>query len=229
MLNLPQVTLVATASVDVYAAVRALIYSSQKINFGKVLLISHKKPWYLPKKVNFEYTSKSKDVYEWCYKIIYDLHNYITTNHIILIHNDGFIVNPNQWRDEFLNYDYIGAPWPIPKDDSYLDANKKLVRVGNSVSLRSKKILELPTQLRLPWEPRDGYFHEDGFLCCNNKVLLEKHGVKYAPIEVAKYFSHESMIPEIKGIEPFAFHKWAGSNSKYPDFRFKKIFKGVLI
>ena len=83
MINLPQVTLVAMAGVNVYATVRALIYSSQKINFGKVLLISHKKPWYLPKNINFEYTSKSKDVYEWCYKIIYNLHNYITTNHII--------------------------------------------------------------------------------------------------------------------------------------------------
>lgn len=223
MLELPQVTLVAMAGVDVYATVRALLYSIKKIKFGRVLLISHARPWYLPEKIDFEYTTKTKDVYEWCYKIIYELHNYIKTDYIILVHSDGFIVNPDQWRDEFLNYDYIGAPWPIPKDNSYRDAYWNLVRVGNSVSLRSKCILELPSQLNLPWERRDGYFHEDGFLCCNNKHILEKNGVKFAPLDVAKYFSHESMIPEVNGIRPFAFHKWAGSNSEYPGFWLNKI------
>ena len=219
MFNLPQVTLVAMATTNIYATVRALIYSSRKIKFGRILLISHIKPWYLPKKIDFEYTSPNKDVYEWCHKIIYELHKYITTDYIILIHDDGFIVNPEKWQDKFLNYDYIGAPWPIPKDDSFLDANGNLVRVGNSVSLRSKKILELPSKLNLPWEDENiGNYHEDGFLCCKNKLLLEKYGVKFAPIEVAKYFSHETMVPEIEGIKPFAFHKWAGSNFEYPDF-----------
>ena len=25
---------------------------------------------------------------------------------------DGHIVNPHLWTNEFLKYDYIGAPWP---------------------------------------------------------------------------------------------------------------------
>lgn len=32
--------------------------------------------------------------------------------HFLCINWDGFIVNPDSWTDEFLNYDYIGAPWP---------------------------------------------------------------------------------------------------------------------
>ena len=222
---MPRVTLVAMASVNVFATVRALMYSYRNIEFGRVLLVSHKKPWYLPKKIDYAYTTKSKDIYEWCYKILYDLYKYIDTDYVILIHSDGFIVNFEKWIDDFYNYDYIGAPWPIPQDNSYQDASGKLVRVGNSVSLRSKKILELPSKLNLPWEKRNGYFHEDGFLCCNNKITLEANGIKYAPLEVAKYFSHETMIPDIYGIKPFAFHKWSGSNARYPGYWRNKILK----
>lgn len=226
-LTLKNVTLVAMAGINVLATVRALQYSSRSIEFSRVLLISHIRPWYLPNNIDFEYTSKSVDVYEWCYKIVYELHRYIDTDFIILIHSDGFIVNPEQWNPEFFNYDYIGAPWPVPvpEDNSYRDASWNLIRVGNSVSLRSSRILQLPSMLGLPWPPRNGAFHEDGFLCCNYRHVLMSHGVKYAPLDVAKYFSHESMIPEISGIRPFAFHKWAGSNSGYPGYWLDKLLK----
>ncbi len=55
-------------------------------------------------------------------------------------------------KDDFLNYDYIGAPYPLPQDNfSYRDIDGNLIRVGNSVSLRSKKLLDLPIQLDLEW------------------------------------------------------------------------------
>ena len=31
---------------------------------------------------------------------------------VMVIQEDGHIVNPNLWDDEFLKYDYIGAPGP---------------------------------------------------------------------------------------------------------------------
>ena len=48
--------------------------------------------------------------------------------------------------------------------------------------------------------------------------VVEAAGMRIAPLEVAKYFAHETMIPEIEGITPFAFHKWAGTNADYPRF-----------
>ena len=38
------------------------------------------------------------------------------------------------------------------------------------------------------------------------------------------------MIPEIEGkdIKPFVFHKWAGTNAGYPDFRKKHPLKKQL-
>jgi hypothetical protein len=45
---------------------------------------------------------------------------HVDTEFAILVHEDGFIVNPECWSDEFF-YDYIGAPWPIPNDDFLIE------------------------------------------------------------------------------------------------------------
>lgn len=218
-IRLPQVTLVAMASKEVEETVEALKFSSRGIEFAEVKLLSHYTPFNIDCSIKFHRIQKNKDVAEWGKKIIYDLHKYINTEFIVLVHADGFVVNPEMWQANFLNYDYIGAPWPLPSDNfSFRDVNGDIVRVGNSVSLRSKRILELPSRLGIPWESDHGFFHEDGFLCVKNRHILIKHGIKFAPLEVAKYFSHETMMPEIKNIKPFAFHKWAGTNANYPKF-----------
>ncbi|MBC7490152.1 MAG: glycosyltransferase family 2 protein [Glaciimonas sp.] len=218
-IQLPNVTLLAMSTVNVEEHLQALVYSCRGIEFGSVKLLSNYKPYGMDSNIEYIRTEEINDIDYWCYKAIYDLNQHVDTEFMLLVHADGFVVNPSSWNDEFLNYDYIGAPWPLPTDDfSYRDINGKIVRVGNSVSLRSKKLLELPIKLNLPWEPFHGNFHEDGFICVKNKHIYESHGMRFAPLEVAKYFSHETMIPEVRDIKPFVFHKWAGSNSIYPKF-----------
>ena len=219
MINLSNITLVALTSVRVPQTVQALEYSCRKIKFGDVKLVSDIKPDHLPADIKHEYTERSSNIDEWNYNVIYNLPNNIETEFCILIHDNGFIVNPESWRDEFLEYDYIGAPWPIPQDNfSYRDINNNLIRQGNSVSLRSKKLLDVPNKLNLEWRAFHGYTNEDGFICVNYRHKYIEEGCKFADLDVAKYFSHESMIPEIQGIEPFAFHNYTGTNSKYPRF-----------
>ena len=218
-IQLPSVTLVAMATRNVEETLQALEYSCKGFEYGSVKLLSHFTPYGLSKNIEFIRIDKIKSIDDWSYKIIYELNQYIDTEFALLVHADGFVVNPSSWKDEFLDYDYIGAPWPLPTDNfSYRDINGKIVRVGNSVSLRSKRLLELPIKLNLPWEPFHGNFHEDGFICAKNRHIYESHGMRFAPLDVAKYFSHEAMIPEVKGIKPFVFHKWAGSNRAYPKF-----------
>lgn len=218
-ISLSNVTLVALATRDVEETVEAIKYSCKGVKYAAVKLLSHYQPYNLNEDIDFIRIDKVKNIDEWSYKIVYELYKYIDTDFIILVHADGFVVNPEQWKDEFLDYDYIGAPWPMPTDTfSYRDIDGNIIRVGNSVSLRSKRLLELPTELNIPWEADHGFYNEDGFLCVKNKHILEKAGLRFAPLEVAKYFSHEVMIPELKNIKPFAFHKWAGTNSKYPKF-----------
>jgi len=217
MLNLDNVTLIALASLKFDKIVKALEYSSKDINFGVVKLVSHEKPDNLPDNIQHEFCPQMHNIDDWCYGAIYELPKHVDTEFAILIHDDGFIVNPESWRDEFLEYDYIGAPWPLPTDDfSFRDVNGEIIRVGNSVSLRSKKLLDLPIKLDLEWKPFHGYYNEDGFICVNYRHIYKEHGCKFADIDVAKYFGHESMIPEVVDIKPFTFHKHAGTNNIYP-------------
>ena len=218
-LQLPNVTLAAVTSVKVKETIKALEYSMKDIDFGEVILITHRKPFRLPKTIQYKHIHKLRNIDDFNYSMVYDIHKYINTDYILLVHADGFVVNPDKWQDAFLDYDYIGSPWPLPKDDfSYRDINGEICRVGNSVSIRSKRLLEFPEKANLPWEADHGFFHEDGFLCVKNKHLVEEAGMRIAPLEVAKYFGHEHMIPEIEGIKPFVFHKWHGTNKDYPKF-----------
>ncbi len=221
-LQLPQVTLVAMASIKVWETVRALEYSMRGIDFGEVVLISHRRPLFLPKGITYKHTSKLTDIDCFNYKTVYELGDYITTEFALLVHYDGFVVHPECWRDEFLNYDYIGSPWPLPKPGTrhcYHDIHGNLCRVGNSVSIRSKRLMDFPRQAGLPWErDEDGFYNEDIFICCTNKHRFEEAGMEFAPIEAAKYFAHEHPIPEVEGITPFAFHKWWEANAAYPVF-----------
>ena len=217
--QLPNVTLVAMATRNVEETLQALEYSCKGVEYGSVKLLSHYTPHGLGKNMEFIRIDKIKSIDDWSYKIIYELNQYIDTEFALLVHADGFVVNPTSWRDEFLEYDYIGAPWPLPADNfSYRDVNGDIVRVGNSVSLRSKRLLELPIKLKLLWEPYFGFYNEDGFICVKNRHIYEQHDMKFAPLDIAKYFSHEAMIPEVRNIKPFVFHKWAGSNHIYPKF-----------
>ena len=221
-LQLPEVTLMAMTSVKVMETVKAMKYSMREIDFGDAVFISDKKPIYLPKNIRFSHTSRLNNIDDFNYKMIYELTEHIHTDYVMIVHYDGFVVHPECWKEEFLDYDYIGAPWPDPHDDfTYRDINGNLQRVGNSVGIRSKRLLDFPNDAKLPFEADHGYFHEDGFLCVKNRHLVEAAGMKIAPLDVAKYYSHENMIPEIEGITPFAFHKWMGTNSDYPKFKGK--------
>jgi hypothetical protein len=205
MIDLSNVTLVSVASVRVDKTIKALKYSSKDITFGDIKLITHEsviEPGITVINVDrMDYEQYNKF-------IVFELYKYIDTDYALIIQDDGFVVNPNEWKPEFLNYDYIGAPWPLPYDDfSYRDAFNNLIRVGNGgFSLRSKKILSLADKLNLEWKSYFGYYNEDGFFTCHNRHIYEQNGCVFAPLDVAKYFSHEIQIPETEGITPFGFH-----------------------
>lgn len=222
-LKLPNVTLAAMTSVKVYETVKALEYSMRGIEFGEVLLITHRKPFFLPRGITYRHTEKLTDIDCFNYQVAYGLGGYISTDYVLLIHYDGFVVHPEKWRDEFLAYDYIGSPWPVPepgKKHCYHDIYGNLCRVGNSVSLRSKQFLDFPKQAGFVWErDEDGFYNEDIFLCCTNKHRFEAAGMRFAPVELAARFGHEHPVPETETVDaPFVFHKWWGRNSIYPRF-----------
>ncbi len=197
MLKLPNVTLCCLTGINYKRQehLDALWKSQEGIKFGEVKLIEI--DWV-------------KSIDDWNKAIIYELPKYIGTDYSLLIHADGYVRNPDCFDWSWLDYDYVGAPWPLPTDDfSYRDRSGVLQRVGNSVSLRSKRLMDLANDKGLEWKAFHGYTNEDGFICVNYRHVYEEAGMKFAPLEVAKYFSKEHEIPENKDIKTFAFHSTA--------------------
>lgn len=221
MLSLPNITLIAVATKDPHKALAALQYSSQQIQFGAVKLVSNLTVKHNTHGVAFEYVPKFATIDDWNHYIVYRLHEHVQTDYCLLIHEDGFVVNPQQWQDAFLEYDYIGSPWSMEVATAIQGGrDQPLSRVGNSVSIRSKKLLQLPSQINMPWLRYNGDYNEDTQLTAHNRTLLEAHGISYAPIDIAVHFGREHTMPENEHItHPFVFHKYqhpAHPNWNYP-------------
>ena len=224
MLDLSRVTCFAIDNTNrVEETIQALHTCKNVANFGEVKLVTL--PQYIEKyqeECDEEGIILEKQVRpltnidEYNYYILYHLHKHINTDYVLLVQDHAFIINPDAWRDDFFDYDYIGAPWPY-RDRAYITPFGEHQRVGNGgFSFRSKKLLEVPLKEWIPFkvaEMSDFYqmfggnnTNEDGNITVHNKHLYEKRGCKIAPIEVAKFFSYESPVPENSGIIPFGFH-----------------------
>jgi hypothetical protein len=106
------------------------------------------------------------------------LRQYVAGTHVLLIQWDSFILHPELWTHDFLQYDYIGAVWPHHPDTP----------VGNGgFSLRSVKLLEaLESPTIIKRHP------EDFCICVDNKETLENQfGIRFAPAHVAEQFAVE--------------------------------------
>ena len=84
-LQLPNVTLVAMTSVDIYETVQAMKYSMRGIEFGDAVLITHEKPWYLPKNIRYSHTDKLDNIDKFNYKMTYELYKHINTDFALII------------------------------------------------------------------------------------------------------------------------------------------------
>jgi hypothetical protein len=211
MKNLDKVTIIGVAGTKALETLKAIKYSCRELKFAKAMLIT-------PEDIEDDFVEivkcESLNYEQYNHFIVYRLHEYIDTEFALIVQNDGYVINADSWEEDFLKYDYIGAIWPLPNDDfSFRDSEGNLQRVGNGgFSLRSKKLLSLAKELNLEWKAYYGFYHEDGFYCCHNRKVYEDHGCKYATIEVAAKFSHESNVEENYGIIPFGFH---GRNHYY--------------
>ena len=112
------------------------------------------------------------------------------TSHLLTIQWDGFPYDATAWQDEFLSYDYIGAPWHWLPDR----------QVGNGgFSLRSVRLMRFLAEHQADFPYR---YPEDEAICRRYGAELEKLGFRFAPLEVACRFSFEGqrMTPT------FGFH-----------------------
>jgi len=125
--------------------------------------------------------------------MVQELCDHIESEFCMIVQLDGHPVNLDAWEDEFLNYDYIGAPW-------YTQPWRMDKTVGNGgFSIRSKKFLKYSSY----FTDYDGISEpEDVFLCRSANEALIDLGINFAPHDVAYRFSVEDM--PYKG--QFGFH-----------------------
>jgi hypothetical protein len=118
--------------------------------------------------------------------MIKELANHFDTDYVLVTQWDGFIWEPSLWEDDFLAYDYIGAPWP----DSLLTHGAPIkYNVGNGgFSIRSKRLQDF---LR---DDDNLVMHraEDVAICQLNRAYLEKCGFTFAQRSIATRFSLEN-------------------------------------
>jgi hypothetical protein len=102
----------------------------------------------------------------------------VKTSHALVVQYDGFVLDGSMWKPEFLEYDYIGAPWP----------HQQLVVGNGGFSLRSKKLMQFLVE-------NAGQFPvatpEDSVICLDYRPALEKEGFRFAPGWLAHQFSFE--------------------------------------
>lgn len=108
------------------------------------------------------------------------LADHVNTSHALVMQWDGFVSEPARWSPEFLQWDYIGAPW-------YHRGSSGSVGNGG-FSLRSRKLLHALREIDHP----DTREPEDRTICVTLRPQLESmHGIRFAPLEVAQRFACE--------------------------------------
>ena len=209
--KLPDVTLLAVSSIEIDHTQDSLKISSYEIEFASIKFLTSKTPKITFPEIKYVKIPEIVNINGYNKIIIDDLYKYFDTSHCLIVQSDSFVVNPIEWTDEFLKYDYIGAPWTKtinPKKDLHIDLKKN--RVGNGgFSLRSKKLALITkdvnySKLNFPSLTEDvvtcHYLYED---------LINK-GISFAPIELASKFSLEHIETNKEfGIGPgnvFGFH-----------------------
>ena len=230
-------TLVAVADTHLKMTLKSLRKSSEEIDYKHILLMTSKeiKKSEVFSGLNIIKIKPLKSFKDYNNFIIYKLHKFIKTTHVLIVQWDGFVINPKKWNSEFLNYDYIGAPFiPRAKDFNYSrDKNKNFYSIGNGgFSIRSRSILKAASKYSLKDDVQLTSYHEDGFFCVLHREFLESKGFKWAPYNIAKEFAIESPISfhDFSSL-PFGFH---GKKilKLYPLisfinklYKFKKLFK----
>ena len=190
----------------------ALHKSADALEGSRKLIITDK---FIETEVDQKLLPHSLSYQAYSHFAIYGLHSFIDTDYALIVQDDGWVLNADNWRDEWFNYDYIGGLTHAALDGNKFEWQYQWVGKPNyenflavqngGFSLRSKKFLEAPSKYgitMLPQEKMQELNNEDVQLCCFMRPTLERAGLKFAPWEEAKLFSFEHLHGVIhKGVD----------------------------
>lgn len=193
MLRLPDVTLVLIETREHALARLALRDCLRHVDFGDVLVFTDRLDDFSgPGRV--KYVPDWPDKMGWCRHHWQEVAPYVGTSHTLAIQWDSWVVDPGMWRKEFLEYDYIGAPW------WYKDG----MNVGNGgFCLRSTSLMRYLRKHRDRFPCTNTL--DDDLLCRKYRAALQEEGFTWAPDSIALDFAFEVVRP-IPNSRHFGFH-----------------------
>tara|TARA_Y100000310_G_C20448450_1_gene699556 strand:+ start:131 stop:898 length:768 start_codon:yes stop_codon:yes gene_type:complete len=242
-LDLNNVTLACIDDVDPALASMIMHSLAARINFADVKLFSSKDEGYVTHKIN-----PINSLIDYSVFAVREMHNYINSDFVMTIQRDGYPINLSAWHDEYLNYDYVGAPW------NWASGREVHCPIGQCVgnggfSIRSKKLMldaaecaaeydyngemravqDKHNHARTPEQEKENTHNtgdwpyvevpEDVYVCRVLHDELISKGCKFAPVELASYFSIENQVYH----NQFGFHGalTLKINKKIEIFKFK--------
>ncbi len=192
MISLPSVTLVCVDTVNYAKAILALNKSLERIQPARTIFFTDIACVAQDgiDVINIKHLYSKTDYSKFLMK---DLAKHIQTDHVLIIQWDGYVLDENAWEDDFLKYDYIGAPW------IYSDGKN----VGNGgFSLRSTRLHQILAQddFIIPMSLED-----DAICRTYRDYLTAKYQITFAPEDLAHRFAFELNRPRQ---ETFGFHSF---------------------
>lgn len=194
-LQLPNVTLLCVDCVDVDRAIAIVEHCKTMVDFGAVKVISNQERNYPIVKISPLNTLVMYSVW-----MLTECHKYIDTDYVLIVQGDGWILNPEQWDNDWLKYDYIG---PVFDQED---------RVGSGgFSFRSKLLMQATS---LGFDSWDGTEETANAIqskagCYEDGVI--SYGFNYfniCPINVANLFAQGgNQNPANHNSKPFGFHR----------------------
>jgi len=182
------------------SAIPSIHRSMQELPGSRGLLISLEKPDNLPDTIEWK-RCHGIDYLGYSLFMMHSLYAFIETDYCLVVQDDGWVLNGKNFKPEYYDYDYIGAPSHCAFGDgnlylhfSWTQATEPVKVVQNGgFSLRSKRFLEACNShgiMHLNSNEIHGW-NEDAQLSAILKPVLQSYGYKYCPDEIAKYFSME--------------------------------------
>lgn len=197
-LQLPTVTLMCVDCLNTDRAIKVLEHCKTKADFGAVKLLTS-----IP--TDYEHAIKIiplNSLIAYSIFMLTKVHEYIDTDHVLIVQRDGWILNPESFEPSWLELDYIG-PLFVQYD-----------KVGSGgFSLRSKKLMH-DTSITYPiWDGTQKEadriqkmlnYYEDGVISMGS--IAKKFKIA-SLAQAAKFAQGGNRNPAYFREKPFGFHR----------------------
>ena len=192
---------------DGSSAVPSIMQSMKELPGSKGLLLSLSRPSGLPDSIEWKPIC-NLDYLQYSVFVMHSLYAFIKTDYCLIVQDDSWVTNGKNFKLDYYNYDYIGAPSHCGKvgDKFYLGFewrkfSERTVVQNGGFSLRSKKFLEAPNKFGVTHKQANDIhnWNEDAQLTAIYRQDLEYCGMKYAPEDIAKRFSKGRIVSCLEG------------------------------